>query len=1010
MTTVEQSVIPALVKFARKSPSVWLQGVYRLGLFGVATWFLASTVFAVWHFTIDDSGISFAYAKHLARGLGPVAAPGAPWVEGYSNALWVFLLTPLQWLPWPLAQSSKWLGLMMFTSGIATGVWWLAREHGKRLGTAALAALWITLLGSGLEIAVWVVAGLENALLGALLLGLAARERVEREHPERWPWSALLAFGLCITRPEGAMYALPVLALLAWEKRAVAERGGLLRLGLAFLVPLVVYHAVHYSVFHEWVPNTYFAKPQATSFGGGFGYLYKSLRDTGLLYLVPLAVLGASGSLRSKLTLIWYCAAGVVFVVYSGGDWMPFGRFVSFFALPLVLLAMHGVFNAATMVAARVRRWLPQYQELVVESLLLVVFAAGSGLWRGYHAPRVAKEGKAKYCHFCQRSDDAARLQKVSADAGLGRVTVLTHDFGGPAWQSDDSYYPLDFLGLCDASVARIRREQDHMEVGTLLSPYLFHEQPHAPSWIYLPKNFWRRLKQVPEYELGYYSLASRLLPHAPSGSYTSLHRGQLVDYFPPLVNDVSPVTLSASLGLVGAGWFRTSDAPARVEKGTPVRIVLSVVPLTSVRGTETVWVELEGGGRSVKSERVALARGLSGLGSQLRPGEPLRVEVTLTIPELRPKADEPSAVRVLVGSSSGKGRGEVTRREPIAVWTAGTVLGAYSRSAPRFPTGLPAPAAPELVSHEGTVMTAVERQYDAETWHPTGGDRTLAAELHQLGDNLRDGTPDQAYLAYVWATQLDARQWESLTKPLLALRRPIDDAEFALEVTLLREYYSALFVVSTAPAAPTAAAPTPAPSEQPESPDVVAVIANPPVVQSAAQLAAQRLITFYEHFGRGARAEYFRTRSGETPSALPLWIWSQGFEDRKSLDWQGDRKVFSVEILDAKAHRHRRGVEGDGVLSSRKAGDKGKGALTSPPFVVAGTHLSFFFGGGSRDVGVELLVDGAAVRSTSGGDDSILALVWWDIRELVGKSAQIRVFDRSARHTAFLDQVLSWN
>lgn len=1003
-------MIPALVKVARKSPSAWLQGLYRLGLFGVATWFLVSTVSAVWHFTIDDSGISFAYAKHLAQGLGPVAAPGAPWVEGYSNALWVFLLAPLQWLPWSLAQSSKWLGLILFTLGIGTGLWWLAREHGKRLGTAALAALWIVLLGSGLEIAIWVVAGLENALLGALLLGLAARERVEREHPERWPWSALLAFGLCITRPEGAMYALPVLALLAWQKRAAAERRGLFRLGLAFVVPLIVYHAGHYAVFHEWVPNTYFAKPQATSVSGGFAYLYKSLRDTRLLYLVPLAVWGAFGNSRNKLTLVWYCLAGVAFVIYSGGDWMPFGRFVSFFALPLVLLAMHGAFNLATALAGGVRRWLPQYEALVVEGILLVVFVAGSGWWRAYHAPRVAKEAKAKYCHFCQRAADAERLQKVSKDAGLGRVTVLTHDFGGPSWQSDDSYYPIDFLGLCDVSVARIRREQDHMEVGTLLSPYLFHEQPHAPSWIYLPRNFWRRLKQVPEYELGYYPLASRLLPHAPSGSYMSLHRGQLVDYFPPLASSVAPAALSPSLGLVGAGWFSTTDAPASVEKGTPVRVVLSVVPRTSVRGTETVWVELEGGGRAVKSERVALARGLSGLGSQLRSGEPLRVEVTLTIPELRSRAGEPSVVRLLVGSSSGKGRGEVTAREPVASWAAGSELPAYTRVAPRFPTGLPAAAVDQLVSHEAAVMTAVDRQYAAVTWQPSAADRALAAELHQLGDRLSEGAPEQAYLAYVWATQLDARQWDSLTKPLLGLRRPIDDTEFALEVTLLREYYAALFAVPTvapAVALPTVAEPVEAVLHEPTP---IGANAVGHLVPTPLQQAARRLVTFYEHYGRGARAAYFRDRAGETPAALPLWIWSQGFEDPKSLDWQGDKKVFSVEILDAKGHRHRRGVEGDGVLSSRRAGDKGKGTLTSPEFVVAGTNLSFFFGGGSRDVGVELLVDGVAVRSTNGGDDSILSLVWWDIRDLVGKSAQLRAFDRSARHTAFLDQVLSWN
>lgn len=45
-------------------------------------------------FYIEDAGISFAYARNLAQGDGLVSYPGGERVEGYSNALWVFLLEP----------------------------------------------------------------------------------------------------------------------------------------------------------------------------------------------------------------------------------------------------------------------------------------------------------------------------------------------------------------------------------------------------------------------------------------------------------------------------------------------------------------------------------------------------------------------------------------------------------------------------------------------------------------------------------------------------------------------------------------------------------------------------------------------------------------------------------------------------------------------------------------------------------------------------------------------------
>src|SRR5690606_22566055 len=307
----------------------------------------------------------------------------------------------------------------------------------------------------------------------------------------------------------------------AWDVlRARVSWRAARRSALWFVVPLIVYHLVHYAVFREWVANTYYAKPQGQSLGRAFDYLRKGLSDTGLVYLLPMAVLGCCRAVRDKLALIWYCVAGVTFILYSGGDWMPHARFVSFFAPALVLLAVHGAANLGLMVGHVVRSTLPRFRDVVVEASLLALLAAAAFLWYGYQEPRLAKEERAKFCHFCQRSSDAERLQKLSKDAGLGRVTVLTHDFGGPAWHPNDVYYPIDFLGLCDASVARIRRDQERIWANTLLSPYLFHEQPHAPTWIYLPKNFWRGLKDLPEYRSGYYALSSRLLPHAPGGSY----------------------------------------------------------------------------------------------------------------------------------------------------------------------------------------------------------------------------------------------------------------------------------------------------------------------------------------------------------------------------------------------------------------------------------------------------------------------------------------------------------
>lgn len=1003
-------MIPAFTNVVLRSPATWLPLVYRVALFGVVGWLSVKALGAVWHFTIDDSGISYAYAKHLAEGLGPVAAPGAPWVEGYSNALWVFLMIPLQWLGLSLPGATKWLAVALFASMLGCGVWLLVKDYGLRLGTAALGAFWLLLLGVSLETVIWVVSGLENALLGALLIGLLARDRAERDDPSRLPLSGLIACGVCLTRPEGVMYAAPIVALRMLDGlRDARRRREALRVVLAFVVPLVVYHAVHFSVFHEWVPNTYYAKPQRSS-SRGFSYLTKGLRETGLLYLVPLAVVGCFRAVREKLGLAWYCTAGVVFILYSGGDWMPHSRFLSFFTAPLVLLSAHGLYNLGTALLVLSKRFGGAYEKWVLEGVALGGLVLGLFFWQGYHAPKVAKAAKSKFCHFCQRTKDAQKLKKTSRDADLGRVSVLTHDFGGPSWVSDETFYPIDFLGLCDGSIARIRRGQDRFWVNSLVTPYVFHEQPRPPSWIYLPVNFWRRLKELPEFKTEYYSLSSRLLPHAPSGSYVALHKGHLVDFFPPVHPSVKPQRLSKTLGLVGVGWFAENakqtatdgTAPAaRFEEGAQVRVVVSALPLAGNRGDETVWVEVKGAGKPVRSSALGIPKELRGVGRQLSAAEPLRYDFIVTLPA---PANRGPAYQLSVGSKKPTSRTSKATR--IAEWNVGDVLSPVTRTSPRLPSGLPAPTAAELRDLHAAVAARVEQSYFPSGGAVTPADVELASRLRTVGDSLRASEPQQAYLAYVWATQVNAREWEKLTEKVLALRSHIDDASYAWEFALLRDYYATLF---PRPSSKTDENAEPKTTEANVDGADARLDDTVTTGRSPTEQAAARLIEFYERSGRVGQQTYFEGLGFGKRNAAELWPQQFAFEETE-LGWSGDLEVFGVEVPTETQRMGRRGLVGTAWLSSGRNGASAKGSVVSPAWTLSGSRLSFLFAGGNKsEVGVELLVDGEAVAKTSNQSEVVLQPVWWDISAFAGKTAQLRVYDKSTRRAAYLDQVLEW-
>ena len=99
----------------------------------------------------------------------------------------------------------------------------------------------------------------------------------------------------------------------------------------------------------------------------------------------------------------------------------------------------------------------------------------------------------------------------------------------------------------------------------------------------------------------------------------------------------------------------------------------------------------------------------------------------------------------------------------------------------------------------------------------------------------------------------------------------------------------------------------------------------------------------------------------------------------------------------------HVDGFNGAGLVNSFNKGDDSTGSLTSPEFRLERKYLSFLIGGGmnAEKLALQLLVDGKAVRSATGPNDrpggtEALAQGSWDVSELSGKSATLRIIDEA--------------
>ncbi|MEC7949670.1 MAG: hypothetical protein VX265_19030, partial [Myxococcota bacterium] len=251
-------------------------------------------------FFIEDAAITFSYARNVVQGDGFVTYPGGERVEGFSNALWTFLLAGLRGLGVPTWTGAKLMGGVF---GVATLpiAFDLARRLriGRNDDAALIAPL---LLALSPQFVIWNASGLENSLFCLLLASGVWRLERELSGDVRGVWSALLFVGLAMTRPEGVAYA--VFAGLALLMDGVVHRRArpTVLWSLAFVLPFAAYFAWRYSYFAWEFPNTYYAKQhQGTPFQPwnwdrkGWKYINGYLMKYGLVYALPLLTFAMTG-------------------------------------------------------------------------------------------------------------------------------------------------------------------------------------------------------------------------------------------------------------------------------------------------------------------------------------------------------------------------------------------------------------------------------------------------------------------------------------------------------------------------------------------------------------------------------------------------------------------------------------------------------------------------------------------------------------------------------------------
>ena len=299
---------------------------------------------------VDDAGITFAYARSLATGAGPVLQPGAEAVEGYSNPAWLALLVVARWLG--LFDHGAWFGvpdyvafpkLLALVLVAATFACCYAAAAALSRHPVLVTMIAGTATAAVPSFVVWTVSGLENALLALAVTALAA-VLVRAAVADRLLATStavrcgLLAALAALTRPDGLVYAgaFPLAALLLLRRGELARAAGATAVGLAaFAVPTGAYLAWRLATFGEFLPNTAIAKSQGLPGSAALARPGELVGYVGWLaaLLVALCV-GAAlaqpwAARRGFVALLVPLALAVVAFGVLAPDWMAQLRFAT---------------------------------------------------------------------------------------------------------------------------------------------------------------------------------------------------------------------------------------------------------------------------------------------------------------------------------------------------------------------------------------------------------------------------------------------------------------------------------------------------------------------------------------------------------------------------------------------------------------------------------------------------------------------------------------------------------
>lgn len=298
-------------------------------------------------FLSDDSLISLRYVQRFIEGKGFTWNDGHP-VEGYSNLLWILMISFLGKLGMNLIISARVLGIACSVGTLAVICSYFKTINVRK----EYVFLTVFLLVTTPCFTVWAIGGLEQPLYIFLLtLTLTEVSKIINDKNKGRVYFLSLWLGLlAITRPDGFLFTILTTIFLIFIFRK--SRKDLIRVFVfAGMIPalfLLGQLLFRYDFYGELVPNTALVKVKITMhhvIRGGF-YVFKSFFGTLLFSSLGLYCLFYLVYKKKNLFgfyLLLNIVVWTAYIVTVGGDIFPAFRHYYVVLILLVFVIIFGL-------------------------------------------------------------------------------------------------------------------------------------------------------------------------------------------------------------------------------------------------------------------------------------------------------------------------------------------------------------------------------------------------------------------------------------------------------------------------------------------------------------------------------------------------------------------------------------------------------------------------------------------------------------------------------------------